>query len=233
MSSKVSEKDRAFRSKIRMKMMSFRTKLKELEEGVRLGDVQQSDVDSCKGEMEVLRKELQSLEEGGHTTFIKAKTMLEPKKNLSSKGKKLDWKSKLLKTRLKSAEKKLMQEDDSSPKLKKKQQEIVKDLKFQIQSLVGEREAIQNFNHTRFIQLKDQESEGEKQSKELIEVVDKIKDLQAKILKCSESDTKKEELFKDDLHFLEMEKESIENFTHDHFLENVESMKVKRRSGLR
>ena len=119
------------------------------------------------------------------------------------------------------------------PKLKKKQQEIVKDLKFQIQSLVGEREAIQNFNHTRFIQLKDQESEGEKQSKELIEVEGKIKDLQAKILKCSESDTKKEELFKDDLHFLEMEKESIENFTHDHFLENVESMKVKRRSGLR
>jgi hypothetical protein len=28
-------------------------------------------------------------------------------------------------------------------------------------------------------------------------------------------------------------KESIENFTHDHFLENVESMKVKKRSGLR
>ena len=105
MNSKLSEKDRAFRSKIRMKMSSLRIKLKELEEGVRLGEVQQSDVDSCKGEMEVLRKELQSLEEGGHTTFIKAKSMLEPKKNLSSKGKKLDWKTKLLNTRLKSVDK--------------------------------------------------------------------------------------------------------------------------------
>jgi len=181
MNSKLSEKDRGFRSKIRMKMSSLRTKLKELEEGVRLGEVQQSDVDSCKGEMEVLRKELQSLEEGGHTTFIKAKSMLEPKKNLSSKGKKLDWKSKLLNTRLKGAEKKLMQEGDSSPSLKKKQQEIVEDLKAQIQSLVGEREAIQNFNHTRFVQLKDQASEGEKQSKELSEVESKIKDLQVKI----------------------------------------------------
>jgi hypothetical protein len=30
-----------------------------------------------------------------------------------------------------------------------------------------------------------------------------------------------------------MEKESIENFTHDHFLENLSSMKAKRKSGLR
>ena len=43
----------------------------------------------------------------------------------------------------------------------------------------------------------------------------------------------RDELLQDELHFLEMEKESIENFTHDHFLENVESMKVKRRSELR
>ncbi len=233
MNSKSSEKDRAFRSKIRMKMSNLRTKLKELEGDIRTGDAQQSDVDACKGEIEVLRKELQSLEEGGHTTFIKAKTMLEPKKNLSSKGKKLDWKTKLLKTRLRSAEKKFNQDDDSSPKLKKKQKEIVEDLKAQIQSLIGEREAIKNFNHTRFIQLASQTSEGDKQLKELKVVDDKIKDLKTKIAKCAKSDIEKEKHFQDELHFLEMEKESIENFTHDHFLENVESMKVKRRSGLR
>ena len=31
----------------------------------------------------------------------------------------------------------------------------------------------------------------------------------------------------------EMEKESIEQFNHDHFLENLESMKAKRKSALR
>jgi len=124
MSTKLSEKDSIHRSKVRMKMVKLRTQLKELlqEEG------QQSDIDSCKGEIEVLRKELQSLEEGGHTTFIKAKQMLEPKKNLSTKGKKIDTKVKFLKIRLKNAEKKL-NEQDSSPKLKEKQQEIVEDLK--------------------------------------------------------------------------------------------------------
>ncbi len=231
--SELSEKDRGFRSKIRIKMSKLRTKLKDLQQGVRDGESQQSDLDACKGEIEVLRKELQSLEDGGHTTFIKAKTMLEPKKNLSSKGKKLDWKSKLLKTRLKSAEKKLIQEDGSSPKLKIKQQKIVDDLKEQIQSLVGERAAIDNFNHTRFVQLKSQQSEGNKQSKELQEVENKIKDLKEKISKCSGSDIDKKERLKDELHLVEMEKESIENFTHDHFLENLESMKAKRRSGLK
>jgi hypothetical protein len=230
--SELSEKDRATRSKIRMQITRLREKLKDLEEGVQSGASKQSDVDVCKGEMEVLRKELQSLVDGGHTTFIKAKTMLEPKKNLSSKEKKLDWKTKLLKTRLKSAEKKLLQED-MPDKLLEKQEKIIEDLKVQIETLSGERKAIKNFNHTRFIQLKDQEFGENKQSDALDEVNQKINDLNGKILKCSNLDTDKKEHMKEELHLLKMEKESIENFTHDHFLENLASMKAKRKSGLR
>jgi chromosome segregation ATPase len=216
-----------------MKMSNLRTKLNDLQEGVSAGKSQQSDVDACKGEIEVLRKELQSLEDGGHTTFIRAKTMLEPKKNLSSKGKKLDWKTKLLKTRLKSAEKKLLQEEGTSSKLKDKQKKIVDDLKEQIQLLAGERTAIDNFNHTRFVQLKNQQSEGDKQTMELQEVENKIKEIEEKISKCKESEEGSREQLMDDLHLAKMEKESIENFTHDDFLENLESMKAKRRSGLK
>ena len=190
-------------------------------------------MDACKGEIEVLRKELQSLEDGGHTTFIRAKTMLEPKKNLSSKGKKLEWKTNLLKTRLKSAEKKLLQEEGSSSKLKDKQQKIVDDLKEQIQMLGVERTAIDNFNHTRFVQLKNQQSEGDKQTRELQEVENKIKEIEEKISKCKESEEGSREQLMDDLHLAKMEKESIENFTHDDFLENLESMKAKRRIGLK
>ena len=226
MSTKLSDKDRIHRSKVRMKMTKLRTHLKELQQG----EGQQSDIDSCNGEIEVLRKELQSLEEGGHTTFIKAKQMLEPKKNLSTKGKNRH-ESEVFKNSFKKCGKKLKEEEISSPKLKEKQQEIVEDLKEQIQSLGGERKAIENFNHTRFVQLKSQASEGDKQTKELSEVEEKIEDLRQKLLKYSDSDS--EGHVKDELQFLEMEKESIENFTHDHFLENVESMKVKRRSELR
>jgi hypothetical protein len=225
-------KDRATRSKIRMQITRLREKLKNLEEGLQIGASQQSDVDACKGEMEVLRKELQSLVDGGHTTFIKAKTMLEPKKNLSSKEKKLDWKTKLLKTRLKSAEKKLMQEGNSEAFINK-QSKVIDDLKVQIQSLAGERQAIENFNHTRFVELKSLPSEGETQSKELLEVEGKIKSIKEKLARSSNLKAGEEESLKDEFHLLEMEKESIENFTHDHFLENLESMKAKRKSALR
>lgn len=61
---------------------------------------------------------------------------------------------KFLKIRLKNAEKKLKEEEISSPKLKEKQQEIVEDLKEQIQSLGGERKAIENFNHTPICTIK-------------------------------------------------------------------------------
>ena len=230
--SQLSEKDRIVRSKIRMKMSNLRSKLKGFEDGIEKGASQQSDVDACKGEIEVLRKELQSLADGGHSTFVKAKSMLEPKKNLSSKEKKIDWKTKLLKTRLKSAEKKLLQED-MPDKLLEKQEKIIEDLKVQIETLSGERKAIKNFNHTRFIQLKDQEFGENKQSDALDEVNQKINDLNGKILKCSNLDTDKKEHMKEELHLLKMEKESIENFTHDHFLENLASMKAKRKSGLR
>ena len=85
--SKFSSKDKAIRSQVRMKISNLRSQLKKLQQDnpSNLGDIE-----SCKGEIEVLRKELQSLEDGGHTTFIKAKGMLEPKKNLSSKSKKLE-----------------------------------------------------------------------------------------------------------------------------------------------
>jgi len=79
----------------------------------------------------------------------------------------------------------------------------------QIQSLAGERNAIEDFNHTRFVQLKSQASEGDKQTKELRVVYEKIKDLRQKLSKCSDSDS--EDHLKDEFHFLEMEKESIEN----------------------
>ena len=75
--SKLSTKDRAIRSQIRMKISNLRSQLKEFQQDT---PSNLADIESCEGEIEVLRKELQSLEDGGHTTFIKAKEMLEPKK---------------------------------------------------------------------------------------------------------------------------------------------------------
>ena len=224
--SKFSAKDRAIRSQVRMKISNLRSQLKKLQQDnpSNLGDIE-----SCKGEIEVLRKELQSLEDGGHTTFIKAKGMLEPKKNLSSKSKKLEWKIKLYKTRIKNAEKKLTKQGLSS-EIIEKQEKLISDLTKQIFSLSEEQKALKNFNHTRFLESTKDTSEEDSQAKKLDDINAKICVVQEKI--ASLPDNEKDENLNEELHLLEMEKEAIENFTHDHFLENLEVMKAKRKSAL-
>ena len=48
-----------------------------------------SDIEANEGEIDVVRKELKSIEDSGHTVFISAKKMLEPKKELSQKERKI------------------------------------------------------------------------------------------------------------------------------------------------
>ena len=224
--SKFSSKDKAIRSQVRMKISNLRSQLKKLQQDnpSNLGDIE-----SCKGEIEVLRKELQSLEDGGHTTFIKAKGMLEPKKNLSSKSKKLEWKIKLYKTRIKNAEKKLTKQGLSS-EIIEKQKKLISDLTKQIFSLSEEQKALKNFNHTRFLESTKDTSEEDSQAKKLDDINVRISVVQGKIANLP--DNEKDENLNEELHLLEMEKEAIENFTHDHFLENLEVIKAKRKSAL-
>ncbi len=224
--SKFSAKDKAIRSQVRMKISNLRSQLKKLQQDTPSNP---ADIESCKGEIEVLRKELQSLEDAGHTTFIKAKGMLEPKKNISSKSKKLEWKIKLLKTRIKNAEKKLTKQGLSSETIEK-QEKLILDLNKQIFSLSEEQKALKNFNHTRFLESTKDTSEEDSQAKKLDDINAKISVVLGKIV--SLPDNEKDEHLNEELHLLEMEKEAIENFTHDHFLENLEVMKAKRKSAL-
>ena len=67
-------------------------------------------MEEAEGEIDVLRKELQSIEDSGYTVFISAKQMLEPKKQLSQKEMKISWKKKHIEIRLSSLSKDLLDE---------------------------------------------------------------------------------------------------------------------------
>ena len=81
------EKKRLARSEVRNALRDQRAKLRELRQGMRSGQDLSDDIDSCSGEIELLMKELQSIEEGGHTTFLDAKKLIAAKKDISSKKK--------------------------------------------------------------------------------------------------------------------------------------------------
>ena len=222
-------KQRALRSKIRTQMAELVQKQKKLK----LEGASMLELEEVSGEMEVLRKELQSVEDSGHTVFMSAKQMLAPKKELSQKQKKISWKKKHIEIRLNSLNKDLKDLEQSSEECTLINDKIAKFQK-ELSDLNQEQNAVNDLNHTRFLDAQNVGAEEAGQEQDLKKVNSELEELNSQILE-NESKLATAELaeLKERLHFLELEKESIENFTHDEFLENTKAMKAKRKSQLR
>ena len=220
---------RALRSKIRTKMAELVQKQKKLK----LEGASMLELEEVSGEMEVLRKELQSVEDSGHTVFMSAKQMLAPKKELSQKQKKISWKKKHIEIRLKSLNKDLKDLEQSSEECTLINDKIAK-FKKELSDLNQEQNAVNDLNHTRFLDAQNVGAEEAGQEQDLKKVNSELEELNSQILENgSKLATAELAELKERLHFLELEKESIENFTHDEFLENTKAMKAKRKSQLR
>ena len=222
-------KQRALRSKIRTQLAELVRK----QSNLRLEGASLLELEEVSGEMEVLRKELQSIEDSGHTVFISAKQMLAPKKELSQKQKKISWKREHIEIRLKSLNKDLRDLKKSSEErllINHKIAMFQKDLT----DLNLEQQAVNDLNHTRFLDAQNVAAEEAVQERDLKKVNSEIEELIGQISEnSSKLDVAELAELKERLHFLEREKESIENFTHDEFLENTKAIKAKRKSQLR
>lgn len=220
---------RALRSKIRTQMAELVQKQKKLK----LEGANMLELEEVSGEMEVLRKELQSVEDSGHTVFMSAKQMLAPKKELSQKQKKISWKKKHIEIRLKSLNKDLKDLEQSSEECTLINDKIAK-FKKELSDLNQEQNAVNDLNHTRFLDAQNVGAEEAGQEQDLKKVNSELEELNSHISENgSKLATAELAELKERLHFLELEKESIENFTHDEFLENTKAMKAKRKSQLR
>ena len=174
--SQFNSKDRALRSKLRVQIAELVQKKKTLQtEGA-----PKLEIDECDGEIEVLRKELQSIEDSGHTVFVNAKKMLEPKKEVSQKEKKLSWKKKHLEIRLKSLRKDLLDATKSSEQRLKVNNKILS-FKKEIESLNEELHAVKNFNHTRFVEAQKLQGQADEQERKILEIDQKILEIEAKL----------------------------------------------------
>ena len=218
-----------------MQLHKLRRQIKQLQAGTRTPSAIKEEMESLRGEVTVLEKELQSFQEGGHTTFLQAKKMLEPKKGISGKKHRIKWKKSQIEIRLKDVEEQLTEpnlEDELRDGLKA-QMEKFRD---QLALLQQENEALEDYNHTRFVQAQ-QGSGGtgeESRAAKLSKIDEKISSIQKNLEKaCEEGKEEEAEELQDDLHLLEMEKEAIENFSHELFLNNLDKLKAKRRSELR
>ena len=227
------DKLRRERSKVRQQLKEVRLRLEHLEFGRQRGQDNTADIEACKGQMEVLNKELVSIDEGGHTTFVAAKEeMMAPKQGISDKQRSIESRRMACKKELFETESKL-----EDPELSSADREVIlaeaSELKKKLASISRERRALQEFNHTRFVQLRKEKVDTEKQANDLQEVDRKIAAAETARSEAEASgDAAQIDAARRGVHLLLMEKQSIENFTHDLFLKNLERMKAENESEL-
>ena len=82
--SEVQKRIRA-KNKVRQEIADHKTKLRLLKKKYKEGHNVSQDIDGAEGYVEVLKKELISIEEGSHSTFLAAKKTISPKFNIDTK----------------------------------------------------------------------------------------------------------------------------------------------------
>jgi chromosome segregation ATPase len=221
------------RAQVIVNLHKLRRKAKELEAIQSAGTDKKADIEACRGEINIFQKELDSIDDRGHTTFMQAKNMLEPKKGISGKNHRIKWQKAQIGKRIKKLE---ARQEESDVTDEERTENAAKLAKFreELASLDGEKAALKNFNHTRFMAVNKDDGQGDEQNTETEQVNKKIHDLETSLERASkEGNEALAEELQEELHLLEMEKESIENFTHDLFLKNLANLKAKRRSELK
>lgn len=220
-----SEKKRLARSEVRNALRDQRAKLRELRQGMRSGQDLSDDIDSCSGEIELLMKELQSIEEGGHTTFLDAKKLIAPKKDVSSK-------KKNIKEQLISIQKKVSELEQRLylPSLGQTERdqillEIAEKNKQKL-DLDEELIALKQYNHTRFVAAREEN----RKSIELEEKLDKIETelAELEVMMVDALEMQKHTLISEleaKVEFLKEEKKKLVLPEKDPFLEEDEELK--------
>ena len=114
------------------------------------------DIEACQGQIE-LYKELQSIEEGGHTTFLEAKDVIAPKMNYAEKKEHLKEQIKDVKKQITSLEDLLYQPNLPDTTRDETIVEISR-LKRARRSF-RRNERLLQFNHTRFVEAREETKE--------------------------------------------------------------------------
>ena len=179
------EKIREARSAVREVLREKHKELRDLRQGMKEGRDLSADMDTCQGEIELLQKELQSIDEGGHSTFIEAKDLIAPKKNIAAKKSKLREELDGLEKEIKHLETRLSLpnlDDDERSKMRtsiSSKNDLLKDLE-------NELDALKNFNHTRFVEAREETKRSSDFEGALGKLESRIDDLNAEMLEALE-----------------------------------------------
>lgn len=219
-----SEKKRLARAEVRNALRDQRAKLRELRQEMRAGQDLSDDIDSCSGEIELLMKELQSIEEGGHTTFLDAKNLIAPKKDISSKKKNIKDQLNEVQKNISELEQRLYFPNLGQEERDRVIQEIAKNNKHK-QDLEEELVALKQYNHTRFVAAREENRKLIELEEKLDGIESELSELEVKMVDAVETQNHSliSEL-KEKMESLEEEKKKLVMPEKDPFLEEEEEL---------
>jgi len=219
-----SEKKRLARAEVRNALRDQRAKLRELRQEMRAGQDLSDDIDSCSGEIELLMKELQSIEEGGHTTFLDAKNLIAPKKDISSKKKNIKDQLNEVQKNISELEQRLYFPSLGQEERDRIIQEIAKNNKHK-QDLEEELVALKQYNHTRFVAAREENRKLIELEEKLDGIESELSELEVKMVDAVEMQNHSliSEL-KEKMESLEEEKKKLVLPEKDPFLEEEEEL---------
>jgi len=220
------QKDRESRASVRQELREQRQLLRDLRKRLKSGENLTGDIEACQGQIELLYKELQSIEEGGHTTFLEAKEVIAPKMNYAEKKEHLKEQIKDVKKQITSLEDLLYQPNLPDTTRDETIVEISR-LKKEQEDLSEEMNALLQFNHTRFVEAREE-------TKQQMERAQKEEDLESELealkqelnLANQNSDLPKANELICQISELELEIKNLDRPKEDVFLEKFEEEDV-------
>jgi len=146
------------KNKVRQEIADHKTKLRLLKKKYKEGHNVSQDIDGAEGYVEVLKKELVSIQEGSHSTFLAAKKIISPKFNVDTKKGKILSNIRTLAKDIRECEAFLSGGDrtrEENEDVRKKLEVLRADHAEAQQEL----KALSQFNHTRFLEMKEAQQE--------------------------------------------------------------------------
>jgi len=146
------------KNKVRQEIADHKTKLRLLKKKYKEGHNVSQDIDGAEGYVEVLKKELVSIQEGSHSTFLAAKKTISPKFNVDTKKGKILSNIRTLAKDIRECEAFLSGGDRTREENEgvRKKLEVLKVDHAEAQQ---ELKALSQFNHTRFLEMKEAQQE--------------------------------------------------------------------------
>lgn len=220
------QKDRESRASVRQELREQRQLLRDLRKRLKSGENISGDIEACQGQIDLLYKELQAIEEGGHTTFLEAKEVIAPKMNYAEKKEHLKDKIKEVKKEIVTLEDFLYQ--PNIPDITRDETIVeLSRLKKEQEDLTEEMNALLQFNHTRFVEAREE-------TKQQMERAQKEEDLESELealkqelnLANQNSDLPKANELICQISELELEIKNLDRPKEDVFLEKFEEEDV-------